>query len=721
MPSYAHDDEESEPLKAVTAGSPQLPSVSQRSDGESSAPRVVSWTSVAPWRLITAIALVSLAFILGYAFRGVEQSLGPSQPGAFGGLRPEPFHCPLFSERWAVLTTSSAPTAAVRSLAQQPGWKVLVVGDTAAPSDWVEQLGSEHQDSVFFLSVEAQRKLPYRIVKLTSTQSYARKNLGYLVAIQCGGTVIFDTDDNVEPTNTIRVLPVPASVADVPLVANRSEAAPAVNVYAYFGRRDLWPRGLPLEMLSETTETPYDAQIPAGALLPYVQQHVPDTGFDVDAIVHLTKPETAGVRLDKTSRTVALAPGTFSPYNSHHTIHRLPAFWGLLLPVSSAASPDILRSYWVQRILWDIGGVVTFGIGGATVNVQARGAHSFLEDFKREAQQCTHAGELVRHLVAWNSTALTVFERIQELVAAMVRWRVGWGEEDAQLVSAWLVDLISIGYAPPAVLPAKSIAGDPLIPVAKDAPAAAGATAVCVTGLADRITSFNVTLHRLLHAARWIPAALGGVGKPERVDIFALVGTMRSSEDDLDVVRSLPTTRTLLYRDRDLGDAGLPAGIRVEMKPGWKPFMLWQQLWAESECFDMAERYAHEHSLHYHTFLRVRTDSVLDSMDLPSAMAFLRNTSRIVVVPSEHNYHGANDRIAMGDLEGMRVYMRRYHNLTNPVLWWTDEGPVLHAETHLGQVLEANGITVQRLPIIYWQEQEQKLHRYRGDHESLRV
>ena len=52
-----------------------------------------------------------------------------------------------------------------------------------------------------FLSVEKQKTLGYRIHDLIPYKSYARKNIGYLYAIQHGAKVIYETDDDNCPTS----------------------------------------------------------------------------------------------------------------------------------------------------------------------------------------------------------------------------------------------------------------------------------------------------------------------------------------------------------------------------------------------------------------------------------------------------------------------------------------------------------------------------------------
>jgi hypothetical protein len=58
-------------------------------------------------------------------------------------------------------------------------WNVVVVGDTKTPSDWA-------LEGAVYLGLEEQAALGYQIHKLLPLRHYARKNIGYLYAIQHG-------------------------------------------------------------------------------------------------------------------------------------------------------------------------------------------------------------------------------------------------------------------------------------------------------------------------------------------------------------------------------------------------------------------------------------------------------------------------------------------------------------------------------------------------------
>jgi hypothetical protein len=83
---------------------------------------------------------------------------------------------------FGVVTTIREPTACLRvtkAALDAAGGKLVVVGDRKGPASF-EMAG------VDFHSLEAQRRLPYALAGQLPVGHYARKNLGYLVAIRDG-------------------------------------------------------------------------------------------------------------------------------------------------------------------------------------------------------------------------------------------------------------------------------------------------------------------------------------------------------------------------------------------------------------------------------------------------------------------------------------------------------------------------------------------------------
>jgi len=91
-----------------------------------------------------------------------------------------------------VVTSISAPNAALRELAsgsKRHGLRFIVVGDGKSPADF-------KLDGCEFHGLEKQRSLPFQLASICPTANYARKNLGYLIAVAGGAEIIVETDDD---------------------------------------------------------------------------------------------------------------------------------------------------------------------------------------------------------------------------------------------------------------------------------------------------------------------------------------------------------------------------------------------------------------------------------------------------------------------------------------------------------------------------------------------
>ena len=101
----------------------------------------------------------------------------------------------LTSDKWVVVTSINAPTPSIHKLTELPEpWKIVVIGDKKSKNE--EWNIFEGSNKLVFLSVENQLKLNYKTTKYIPFNSYTRKNLGYLYAIEHGAKEIYETDDD---------------------------------------------------------------------------------------------------------------------------------------------------------------------------------------------------------------------------------------------------------------------------------------------------------------------------------------------------------------------------------------------------------------------------------------------------------------------------------------------------------------------------------------------
>ncbi|NBC18154.1 MAG: DUF288 domain-containing protein [Bacteroidetes bacterium] len=273
----------------------------------------------------------------------------------------------------AVITTIQAPTPAVRALhdvLQQTDGRLVVIGDAKGPPHF-------DLEGVQFVPLDAQQALPFTLADRLPTGHYARKNLGYLLAMQQGAACIYETDDDNAPNATWQPR---AQKVKAEAVAPR----PWCNVFRLFTDEHIWPRGFPLDQIRNPATYAHE-DAPLRAVESPIQQGLADGSPDVDAVWRLTLDRD--VRFDRRP-SVWLPPGTWCPFNSQSTWWWPPAWPLMYLPSHCTfRMTDIWRSFVAQRCLWAMEQGVVFH---ASEVVQERNEHDLMRDFEDEVPGYLH-------------------------------------------------------------------------------------------------------------------------------------------------------------------------------------------------------------------------------------------------------------------------------------------------------------------------------------------
>lgn len=352
------------------------------------------------------------------------------------------------SERWILVSVSNYPTDSLRKLVKIKGWQVLAIGNSKTPSDWSLK-------GAIFLSLEQQANLGFRVVDHLPYDSFVRKNVGYLFAIQHGAKKIFDADDRGDVIDNdlgkhfdVELIGEGARQDIILQYSHENPNRTIVNPYIHFGQRSVWPRGLPLENVGEIGHEEFYTEVFGGKQ--FIQQGISNGLPDVDSVFYFTrKPglEAFDIRFDEHAPKVALPQGTMVPVNTFNTLYHSSAFWALMLPVSvSTMASDVLRGYWGQRLLWEIGGYVV--VYPPTVHRYDR-IESY--PFSEEKDLHVNVGRLLKFLVSWRSSKHRLFEKILELSYVMAEEGF-WTEKDVKFTAAWLQDLLAVGYQQPRLM-----------------------------------------------------------------------------------------------------------------------------------------------------------------------------------------------------------------------------------------------------------------------------
>jgi hypothetical protein len=324
-----------------------------------------------------------------------------------------------------VVTTINGPNAVLKELAAGCGrqdWRFFVIGDKKGPREFA-------CDGAEFYSLQRQIETDFAYARFCPTGHYARKNVGYLLAVAGGSNVIVETDDD--------NMPLPSFWAPRARLTNaaRYRGSGWVNIYRYFTDATIWPRGLPLDAVHG--ESAAHASLAQEWVDVPIQQGLANDNPDVDAVYRLIMPLPQTFRAD---RAIALGSGAWCPFNSQNTSWWLEAFPLLYLPAyCSFRMTDIWRSFVAQRVAWECGWSILFH--GPTM-AQDRNEHDLMKDFADEVpgylnnqkiKKLLDEVELMPGASAISENMLRCYRVLSanELVSA----------EEVPLLQSWLNDL----------------------------------------------------------------------------------------------------------------------------------------------------------------------------------------------------------------------------------------------------------------------------------------
>lgn len=330
----------------------------------------------------------------------------------------------------SVVTTIQPPTDCLRRLAADlcgRGAKLYVVGDRKGPASF-------HLPGATFYSLATQHGLPFALARSLPVGHYTRKNLGYLLAICEGATCIYETDDDNRPNDSWRPREVVTS-------ARVLSPRPWANVYRLFSDELIWPRGFPLDRITDPATFAGDFAEEETAVRAPIQQGLADVAPDVDAVWRLIFGHDVHFRRGP---SVALPAGTWCPFNSQTTWWWPEAFPLLYLPSHcSFRMTDIWRSFVAQRCLWELGCPLVFHAAEA---VQDRNDHRLIRDFQDEVSGYLQNDAIVRELDGLEldsgpeAVAANLMRCYERLVACRFIPR-----DELDLVRAWCDDLAVLG------------------------------------------------------------------------------------------------------------------------------------------------------------------------------------------------------------------------------------------------------------------------------------
>jgi hypothetical protein len=296
----------------------------------------------------------------------------------------------------------------------------IVIGDTKSPPDF-------ELKNCDFYSVGRQAEISKKFAGLLPLRHYARKNLGYLLAIKSGCERIVETDDDNIPFPDFWNFRNPGGCYKTTTLMGW------INVYRYFTDELLWPRGMPLELVKNTIGTLSDGE---NKFFP-VQQGLADGNPDVDAVYRLAHEEKY---IEFRKGELALKQGSCCPFNSQNTTWFPEAYPLLYLPsYCSFRMTDIWRSFVAQRIAWTCGWEILFH--SATV-FQERNEHNLMKDFTDEIPGYLNNSAIMQCLenLALENGIENIPDNMRKCYAALISMGLV-GKEETELLECWLNEI----------------------------------------------------------------------------------------------------------------------------------------------------------------------------------------------------------------------------------------------------------------------------------------
>lgn len=330
-----------------------------------------------------------------------------------------------------VITSIFKPNAALEAFAdgcRRRGIEFLVVGDVQTPPSF-------HLEGCDYYSVSRQHETDLEYAAACPVRHYARKNIGYLLAMQAGATRILESDDDNWPRDSFW------TERPRRLQVRTARGAGWTNIYKHFTDALIWPRGLPLDAV-HAKMTEYD-ELPLEDVDCPIQQGLADDNPDVDAIYRMLLPLPVRFRGD---RSVACASGSWSPFNSQNTAWWPEAFPLMYLPAyCTLRATDIWRSLIALAVAWANGWAVLFHEPSVW---QERNEHNLMRDFRDEVPVYLHNRDIGRILgelelpPGTGNIPASMLRCYEALVGASII-----DKQEIPLLKTWLADVSRVTSA----------------------------------------------------------------------------------------------------------------------------------------------------------------------------------------------------------------------------------------------------------------------------------
>ena len=265
------------------------------------------------------------------------------------------------SDKWIIMTASNPPSKYIINLEREIKYnKIVVIGNNKTiDSNWDIFANS---NKLIYLSKKDQKKLGYNILKFLNDDSYYRKNIGYLFAIQHGAKEIYEIDENLQFSSDSLSF---VNVNNSYIIYGKENNNKMINPYTHFGEPNIWPRGFVYKDINKViyNKTFYYSHYSKIKLKPMIYQGLINGIPDVDSIFILTN-----IKINKSldihfsnNYPLLYLPGNYVPINSKNTKYSYEIFPFLMLPITTNKFiSDIIRGYILEAFAFRYNGLIVY-------------------------------------------------------------------------------------------------------------------------------------------------------------------------------------------------------------------------------------------------------------------------------------------------------------------------------------------------------------------------
>ena len=265
-----------------------------------------------------------------------------------------------------IITSINKPNDVIKkyySLSKKNNVNFIIIGDKKTP---------KYPKKYNFYDLKSQKNFKFTLNKSLPINSYSRKNIGFLIAMQKKSKIILETDDDNIPKNTF------FHNLEIQKKLKLISGPKWINIFKIFKKNNqdtIWPRGFPLNEINKI----HKIKITEKLVTSPIQQRLCDGNPDVDAIFRLTKKNIFHTFKKK---NYALNNKSICPFNSQNTLWHEQCFPLMYLPsYCTMRATDIWRGFIALRILKNYNWNLSFL--SSTV-IQNRNVHDLLDDFNLE-------------------------------------------------------------------------------------------------------------------------------------------------------------------------------------------------------------------------------------------------------------------------------------------------------------------------------------------------